>query len=245
MGLRNILLGSAAVAFSVVGFAQRASADVVSGQFPLGYSNGALTSGESAGLLSEPNWNVFGGGSASGTFGPLNDSTGAPTAITGSYSAPIFLQLGGSDSTPNQQLYAGSIGEGYDGDSATPASISLAGITYSSYDLIVYVQATRSGSNLSFSLNGGTPTAGINVNSGDSSATPVDFVEGSNYVEFDGLSGSTVSLTFTNHDANGDLNSETNAGVSGFQIVSPVPEPTSLGMLGIGALLLVRRRRIA
>ena len=56
-----------------------------------------------------------------------------------------------------------------------------------------------------------------------------------NYTRFDGLSPSGGELAFTMGAVNGPIN--------GFQLIEVVPEPSSLALLGLGGLLIARRRR--
>jgi hypothetical protein len=242
-------LFAACLAAGVALVAAPAQAGIISYQFALNYGNSGIAATSTAGVAPAKYWNVNTTSGTSGTIGGVVDSADDPTTVGGSYSSGFVVQMDGSNSTPNQQLFSGAIGEGWDGN-AIPATVSLTSIPYASYNLIVYVQGNqKTGNSASVSLNGVTQFTGLNVNGADSSAggsggsptfTPITASnqQGGNYLEFDNLTASSATVVLTEVNAN-------DAGISGFQIVQAVPEPASLGLLGLGGLLVLTRGRRA
>lgn len=188
-----------------------------------------LGSAETAGLVVVSNWNAYDPGAQSfqGTT-PVYDSGGA---VGGGFTV---TGTGGSDSwntggTNNQKMF---------GDFAGNGTKTISNIPYANYSLIVYSKL-YSEATQSFDIDGGTAQTITNTLNGSTEApqefdaAPPNgsngiFVDGLQYTTFTGLTASSITL---NHDS-----------LAGFQIVQ-VPEPTSMSLLALGGLALLRRRR--
>jgi hypothetical protein len=109
-----------------------------------------------------------------------------------------------------------------------------------SYNLYIYTQGDTNGSGreLDVSVNGGADvitSAGI--------ASLDHFVEGTNYLHLTGTANPSGVVDIA-YSAVSTLNGGTGeADINGMQLVSTVPEPSSLALFGVGALACMRRSR--
>ncbi|MDQ6655387.1 MAG: PEP-CTERM sorting domain-containing protein [Verrucomicrobiota bacterium] len=213
-----------------------------------GISNGTLGPSDIAGVLpyAQANYNNV---SAVATGLTLNDNTGTATTTTltttGANSFSIFTAnpVAGPDEILNNSR-ANSTG--------TSWSFTLSGIPYASYLLIVYDLQFATGAVVGINAAGITYyTSSPTYNSAGyidgNPATPFTYTQGtstdplaptplSDYVLFNNLSGSSVTVTIT-----GGANATR---MSGFQVVQIVPEPSAWAMLmlgGAGLLAALRR----
>ena len=182
---------------------------------------GPVLQGETTSIASVTNQFgvVVAGMSASWTAGNTGGSYNSSGTIeTGSDSVTV------SPATNDVNLYASV----FDQWTTTPSTLSVSGIPYSSYDLIIYVYdggSIRGGSitvgSTTYYVRGGAgmpSTSGSGyVQSDDTTLGAGTNVEEGNYVRFSGLSGGSVSATFV-AQAMGD--STERLKVAGFQIVS-------------------------
>lgn len=197
-------------------------------------------------------YNQFGGFNPEPAF---VDDGGNATAVT--VSASGFTRLGILSSpfttgTPNQDLMSHAWGPNpkfFNPNNPTLTStLTLGNLNasgFTNYDVIVYLTLDTGDTNdhpATFILDGGTPVD-ILVDGNSAMQDPVPFAGAApgvgNYVRYSGLTGNTVSLAVTSAPYfNG-------VGFAGFQIVQAVPEPASLGLLAVGGLFLMPRRRKA
>jgi len=206
------------------------------------YNTYGMAVSDTAGVVHVPYWNNFLGPVVQGETTAISSLTnqfgvvvpGLSASWTagntgGSYNSSGTIETGSDavtvpPATNDVNLYASV----FDQWTTTPSTLSIAGIPYSSFDLIVYVYdggSSRGGSvtvgATTYYIRGG---AGMPVTSGSGYVQSDDTtlgagtnVEEGNYVRFSGLSGSSVSATFV-AQAMGD--STERLKVSGFQIVS-------------------------
>jgi hypothetical protein len=149
--------------------------------------------------------------------------------------------IGGVSGPDANGTYNKSIFDGY-GNTASTDTLGLSGISLSLYNVIVYFSSDTDGR--TGTISDGTTTYDFSTimrNQVDNNPN-VTFIQttdttganpGANYAVFTDLSGS--SQTFTLATAAG-------MGIAGMQI-TPVPEPGTLALAGLGGLgLLIRRR---
>lgn len=214
------------------------------------YNTYGLNATDVAGVIRATYWNNLVGPAATGetvATSTLTDNLGLPvngmtvtyTAGTtgGSYTNSGTLKFGADAVTVNPatndpNLYSSAFDQ-YDG---TASTLSVTGIPYSNYDLIVYVYDGGAGQGGVITANGqtlairggvGNPDVNGNgyVQSTDSTDTAGPAVQQGNYVRFSGLSGDlTATFLATNMSA-----STLRLKIAGFQILGndATPAPTS------------------
>jgi hypothetical protein len=206
------------------------------------YNNGNMipSNGVSyAGVVLAPYWNnsreegvanlVANDGSLSGISLTFADAYGA-------------WGIGGVSGPDANGTYNKSIFDGY-GNTASTDTLGLSGISFSLYNVIVYFSSDTDGR--TGSISDGTTTYDFstimrNQVNNDPNVTFIQTTDttganpGANYAVFSDLSGS--SQTFTLATAAG-------MGIAGVQI-TPVPEPGTLALAGLGGLGLLSRRRM-
>ena len=191
----------------------------------------------SAGVVAVSNWNNV--NAVSGSLANLKTETGASSAVSVSWTTGNTL--GGTVATAatgNQALLNAWL------DDSASMNATVTGVT-GLYDLYVYgsSDAGNAGRFLSYTVNGVTKTSLGKFT--DPIATDGTFYKGTfvdgatnadnpNYLKFTGLSG---TLTIGDSSV-----ANTRSALSGFQIVQ-IPEPSSLLMIGLGAMGLMLRRR--
>jgi hypothetical protein len=201
------------------------------------------------GLSLEPDWNDSynqGGVPYGPTTNPnLMDNTG--TATTASVTVPaayssyaVRFSHPGADANGN---YNNELLNGYQ-NANTASTISVAGIPYANYEMIVYFNADVSGRAGTVGIGSTTydfltmGTSAINIG-GNAVFTQATDITGNNaiasdYAVFTGLSGASQNI-------NWDI--PQSGGINGFQIMA-VPEPSSMALAvlgGFGVLLMKRR----
>ena len=201
-----------------------------------------VDAGESTGVVAQTNWNNAQGGS--GNIANLTGSNGAATGASLTYASNNTWGRDLPQSATNDLL-----SDYLDAGTGVPATVTVSNVPYALYDVYVYTRRNENpempggvpdADDLSdYTVNGVTQT----VLTGDVRdnfvlSTPTTI---GNYVRFANVTGSTMTLGANQNAAN------FRSPVDGFQIVQ-VPEPTSMGVLGLGALapLALRRwRRVA
>ena len=251
--LKRMFLTAAAAAFAFVGSANAASIGVNVG--PSGAAN-EIGSGVSAGVVAQTNWNNLLGGNVAATA--VTDDSGTLLATT------VQVQTQWTNTTTTTGGSAGDqilMGSNLDNGGGEMGFV-VKNIPYAVYDVIIYhegssnagrggpffVRDTDGGNAIiatqnSYDVTGfdGTyvdaSTVGDPAGSGlDSNDNPVN----SNYVRFNGLTLANIGVR--SDAANPPGIATDRAPITGLQIIE-VPEPGSLALLGLGTLLMARRRR--
>jgi len=240
------LVGAAAMA--VAGMASAAPAPYVGVNFTGGGNSIAAQSldpADVAGVLPQANWNNVNGASGSGVA--LKDANGNATPVTLTFSGAGTWSSGAGAATPNQKLMQGYV----DGTDNGHNDYLFANVPAGVYNVLVYAQPdSGDGRDQSVIING-VSGAAVYVSSDASSdfrnngnvfvratATSKDGAGASgNYVEFDGISPVAGFISLQGQS----LNFRNFA--NGIQLVQ-APEPATIGVLGVGAVgVLARRRR--
>lgn len=189
----------------------------------------------------------------------LRDSTGATTTLDISWSSYGTWSYGAShpgadtDGSMNKEMLRGYLNSGPAGWGpwTTESSVTFTQIQYNaSYDVVVYISSD--GADREFSVTDGTTTyygktvGAVNEDDGFGNAL---FAQGTdtstngyattaNYFVFSGLTGDakTITAQFRDNDEWG--------GIAGIQVVGVIPEPATIGLVGIfgAGVLFVRRR---
>ena len=198
---------------------------------------------QAAGVVPSINWNNSGGAPTGTLAGLLSDA--GPTAASVSWAANgVWTAHDTPVGSPGDQVLT----NGYLDDTA-PAGDPQVGTTVNftnlpfigPYDAYVYYGSD--GNDRTGTITNGTTTFNIATNTNPFDGT---FTEGTQpddgntdngeYVRFTGLTGPNLNLTITR--------GSNNVGTHGVQLVGVIPEPASFGLLGLGGLgLLARRRR--
>jgi len=137
---------------------------------------------------------------------------------------------------PNELLVNYAALEWTDSSTANQATLTISGLTAGVlHDVAIYAQGDAAGQGGEFTLGSQTKTT---------SADPltVNFDEGVNYITLSGQADGNGELEITWRnlvDGNGSV--EQWSALNGFQ-VQAVPEPASLALMGLGGLMMLRRR---
>lgn len=234
VGLVSVLWGGAASAASI-------GVNFVGGQGPGDGQTRTLAPSDVAGVVPQGNWvNVTG---SSGTNVALTDDTGTPVGTTLTFNAGTggTWSTGNGSGSPNLILMNGYV-DSFDNQTST---YTFDNVPFAEYSVLLYVSSdANDGRDASWTL--GAQTFFINDdtapgNDGTFTLITATTANGpgssGNYIQFDGLTGSTVTFTGTSLSFRNFLN--------GVQIVA-TPEPGTWAA-GAGLLLLaggwVARRR--
>lgn len=213
-----------------------------------------------AGVEAVANWNNIQSGSQSGssTTGSLMDDAGAGTGTSITY-FNRFWQDGASSATPDLSLNSGYTNTGVDANDLMSITGLGSAFTGNGYDVILYMSGTdgmglNTAAEFGANVDGGTDQwiRAMRRNPVDGTFTSDTFATEalaqsssteSNYIRFSGLTGANFTLNILK-----DPDTTANwgrAAVKGIQIVStPIPEPSTVMLLGLsGMLLFVLRRR--
>jgi hypothetical protein len=210
-----------------------------------------------AGVFPLGNWNNISGATTQANV-PLIDNLGNSSAARLSFFTPNFW---GQDNltpvTQNDNLMKAYLDQG--GNTAA-IGVNVSGLdskfTSGGYKVVVYgdfdsagtfgwtVTDSNGNSETQF-LRGGEDTDDFNetlgrvfvegtaLNAADAAAGRI-----TNYAVFEGLTGSSFNITFLNGTGDG------RSRINGLQIIAnAVPEPGTIGLLGLSVLALLRRRR--
>lgn len=209
------------------------------------YANGNIIPSDGAsfaGVVSAAYWNNSREAGVADLLANDGSSSGVSLGIADQYGA---WGIGSVTAPDTDGTYNKAILDGY-GNTATSDTLSLSGISYLQYNVLVYFSSDTDGR--TGTISDGTTTysfstmgiAATSDSSGNAILTQTTDTGSGNpsadYAVFSGLSGSSQTLT---------LATSAGMGIAGMQIVA-VPEPCTLALAGLGGLglLLGRRRRI-
>ncbi|MGC4017416.1 MAG: DUF1800 family protein [Luteolibacter sp.] len=203
----------------------------------------SLKPGEPAGFFRLPNWNVStplpmwppSNAALTGSVTSLKNHRGQTTTVGASWSyraATDGLHRGSSDEKLlDGMIYAGSYGSGQ-----IPASVSITGIPYATYDLIVYLGDQYPDHRGYLQLGSSTATRRYFISASnppfrrwiEGKATTQAAATPANYVRYRNLSGATQSVTLNQIAA--DDGNYYNVSIHGFQIVDSGTDSDGDGM---------------
>ena len=178
-------------------------------------------------------WNIISGYSAN----DLTDSTGAPTTIdyTTTYSERRAIGLGAGQ-FELARIYMQDFGR------SGTNNLTISGLANGGLYDVWLVSVSNSGSGVEFYqgdvVTANTTSSASSQNISSSPRNVTTFVAGQNFVQFENVEadgGGEISFDLVATDG-------FRFGLNGFQIEA-VPEPSSLALLGLGGLLIARRRR--
>lgn len=195
------------------------------------------------------NTHTIGGNIGTGTIGDLVDSTGAAVAGSTVTYGSKEVWFSGAGTATNE----GRLSVGYLDDGINPAggfvNISVSNVPYAQYSVYIILASDQGGGSAytsrDFDVNGGGTGANVlayNYFGADVANTAwtqaTDTVRG-NYVLKTGQTATTLSIVGPERD--GD-NRGSLAGII-IEDTTPIPEPSSSALLGLGGLALILRRR--
>ena len=208
-----------------------------------------------AGVVPQQNWNnVFLDAADSGGMPQLNigganagvvsDNSGAATSVSFSYTQGGNATEWAADQathTGNQQLL-----DGYWDVQSASGAVNLGNISYSMYDVYVYISADSNGRTAGVNINDGPQTYLLTDASGynysqpliQATATSQGSATSAQYVLYQDVTGSSLQVDLANYG--------NDVGIAGIQVVGVVPEPSTLtfSIAGLALIGLIRGREL-
>ena len=210
------------------------SADSIGVNFGAGRTNASLASDDSAGVVTQTNWNN--GSGASGSLSSLADDSGATSGASITWSTDEEWSAGNGPADDNGTLLNGWISSNSGND-----SVNISSIPYSTYDLYIYLNHDRATEDVLIQESGNAfpdflaHENDTNINSAVTFSRQTESAASNpgstgNYVQFEGLTSSNLNLVLS---AGGSAGSADRGAITGIQIVEAVvtpglPEVTSI-----------------
>ncbi len=201
--------------------------------------------------VTSPVWNVItipSGSQSPGTTNGLLASTGTATSVNAAYNFQGIYTTYSATSPGNNLLrtYTNSV-SGYGNN------VTLSGLTDNgSYQLYLYAadgSYNSGGSLFTFGAGAASTAPGSNDETVAPATHSGDFQENANYVVFNVTASATGTIEIIPKPLSGTPTYRNGGTLNGLQLVSSsVPEPATLGLVGVGALglmLIGRKRRTA
>lgn len=218
--------------------AESSRAAFVSGLVNVDFNTSSSTTATGAAVAGKAGdiWNGIAGSAQAAPTTPvaLNLADGTPSGASLSYTANGAYSRGAAVSPDTNLLY-----DYLYASSGTPQTITITGLSTTgtqAYNVYLYAGVDPSTANrvTNFTVSGtGTPQIASVTAAAASTFTP-----GVDYQQFTIIPTAAGAISISYH-GNAGLEGD----ISGLQISSPVPEPASLAVLGLGASgLLIRRR---
>ncbi len=146
------------------------------------------------------------------------------------------------------------------GDTLGNATVTINNIPYAEYDVYIYYNCfptwqvqkwqESQGGTMLYGLRGASSGGGVSgfvpYQTSDASTAFDDAAAqasgvGGNYLKFTGLTAANLTLTNTSSPDQSGWNQN---GIAGLQIVGAIPEPATMGLLGLAAMGILARRRL-
>jgi hypothetical protein len=169
----------------------------------------------------------------------------SPITLSANFQGDNGATAGATLGTPSWLLTSAAI-------SPATATFTFHDVPVGSYLLYCYGANYDNDRGTLFAVNSGVAHNGINatLNQANGTHPGQSFIEGVNYVYFQGVTPDvngniTVNASGNPLDGVGNPNLAGEADVNGFQLVTVIPEPSTMAILGLGlaGLFAVRRRR--
>jgi len=201
--------------------------------------------------------NASGTVSGANLFSPTNaGASNVGNANSNSTHSPVTLTLsaitaeGGAGTHANQGTPAFLLSGAEEVTGSTLGSFSLGSVPAGTYDLYLYGANFDGDRGAAFTVSSGTPLGGFtsttNPNSAAGSGPLTSYVLGGDYVEFINVTPSAGVISGTWGAVTNPISTLSGQGdFNGLQLVSvaAVPEPASMGLLAVGAVGLLGRRK--
>lgn len=235
---RNLILAAAALTVGAMSSSSMAASIGVN--FIGGNNGGGASVTGTAGLVPQANWNNA-DTNANSVGLAVNLDNGTASGATLTWNSPNVWATGQAGANQNGVLMQGYIDNAPGQDSTATLTNLPASISGAPYSVIIYTAGDTSGDNRggNYTVNGIVQNALELGAAGNGVFVPASGLTPGNFLLFTGITGSTLSI-----DVSPTSGGTPRAPFDGFQVISgTVPEPATVGLLGLGSVVLFARRR--